>query len=424
MPRMLSLTGRLVDDETREPIAGVQVSLVSYPRGMGMPASRYQDRAVTDADGRFLIKDLFPVDAALRISAPPAATIREIPAKELAGDNRDKALELPPGVESYGSSQWPLGDNETIKISNAPVDLGEIRLKKTKLHNLSALVGPCEDGARITVTLSHSAISPLTSPLAIEDIPCGSGFQIQNIPDGTFTLYAAQESPQRRWVSQTVDGLMRSPLRLNLAAFVSVEIGVEVEGGKLEDLPSGLKLSLTPQNPAVKSDPPEQVSAGAYKAMLYPDERYSIDAQVPPSFYIKRVMYGGAGQPDAFGFTSSTAPVSQLGIILSNHAASVHVHVTSGGNPRSSVVILIRDGITAADLSKRFRQYLRSADASGNAQFAGLSPGTYRAAMPDLSKGIPGSEEAVQALLNDLSRQSSPVTVDEGQTAVVNFDLP
>ncbi len=424
MPRMLSLTGRLVDDETREPLAGVDVSLVSYPRGMGKPASRYHDRAVTDADGRFLIKDLFPVDARLRISAPPAATIREIPAKELAGDNRDKALEVPEGPMSYGATMWPPSSTETIKIGSSPVNVGEIRLTKSRLHNLSALVGSCEDGAMITVTLSHSAISPLASPLATEDIPCGTGFQILNIPDGTFTLYAAQESPKQRWVSQTIGGLTPSPLRLNLPAFVSVQIIVGVEGGAIADLPASLKLSLTPRNPALQSNVLDQVSPGVYAGTFYPGEHYSISALSQPNYYVKRTFYGGSGQLDSDGFTVSSAPLSQLSIALSNHAASVQARVTSGGNPASGVAFLIRDGTSAGEISRRLVQYLRGLNPAGVATFTGLAPGTYRVAVPKPGAPVPTTEDALQTMLTDISRQSSAVTVDEGQTAVVNLDLP
>lgn len=61
---------------------------------------------------------------------------------------------------------------------------------------------------------------------------------------------------------------------------------------------------------------------------------------------------------------------------------------------------------------------------SGNATFHGLSPGTYRAAVPDPSRGVPSSEEIIQEMMNDTARRTSAVTVDEGQTAVINFDLP
>lgn len=310
----------------------------------------------------------------------------EIPAEQLAGDNRDKALEVPEGVESYGSVQWPQGSGESIEVGGQPVDVGEIRVKKTKLQNLSALVGPCEEGATIDVTLAQSNLGPVVLPVATKDITCGSGFQVLNIPDGQFTLYASQDSPKTRRVWQTIDPLAPSPLRLNLAAFVSLQIGVEVDGRTLDDLPPGLKLSLKPRDPELGSQVLDQVSTGAFEATIYPGERYSITALSPPNYYLKRIIYGGTGQPSSSEFTASTAPASQLGIVLSNHAASVQVHVTSGGNPRSGLVFLIREGITAAELSHGLLQNLGFSDAFRQRDVS-------RAFARDLSRGCPRPQQ-------------------------------
>lgn len=62
LTRLQSISGRLVDDETREPLAGIDVDLTSIGPGMaGREASRYGDHAVTDADGRFVVPNLTAV---------------------------------------------------------------------------------------------------------------------------------------------------------------------------------------------------------------------------------------------------------------------------------------------------------------------------------------------------------------------------
>jgi hypothetical protein len=432
LTRLQSLSGALVDDETRKPIEGLAVEVIELRTDLLGAGIMVQGKpAISGSDGRFSFPELPRGEYFLRISDKPDLAIAQIPAKALEGDGRDKALEPPEGALSYGTVVWP-GRNADIPaepgitVGATPVDLGEIRLTRTRLLNLSGLIAPCEEGSSIQINLSRASAGAVSGLLANKDITCGDGFQLLNLPDGGFTVTGIQGFPQRRWASQSIDARTRSPLRLTLNAFVTVQISVEVEGATTEPLPENVRFTLTPDNRAVKVDSPSQLRPGAYEATLYPSEHYSISAAMPAKYYVKRIVYNGSALPKMSEFTASAAPISQLDVALSDKAAIVEVRLTSGGNPLKDrpQVILVKEGMSFAEFSPNSLRNLRPANSAGTLSFAGLAPGTYRAAITAPDQPLPTTEALFQAMLADSSRLSSPVTVDEGQTATITWDLP
>jgi hypothetical protein len=113
-------------------------------------------------------------------------------------------------------------------------------------------------------------------------------------------------------------------------------------------------------------------------------------------------------------------------VVVSDKAAAVEVHLTSGGNPikNSPTVILLKDGISFTDFFRVLQRYMRPVSSAGGISFVGLVPGTYRAVRTAPDQPLPTTEPLFQAMLVDASRQSMPVTVDEGQTATINWDVP
>jgi hypothetical protein len=95
-----------------------------------------------------------------------------------------------------------------LHLASNIVDLGEIRLRRYKLHNISGTLEGCETGAGLQVLLmGKSGLSTLR--LADLDTSCGSGFRILNLSEGTFTLLA-QGGPPGRFVSQLIIGGTRA----------------------------------------------------------------------------------------------------------------------------------------------------------------------------------------------------------------------
>ncbi len=428
--RLQSLGGVLVDDETRKPIAGLAVELVANGNStdpMGLGALPRGTKTVSGPDGRFSFPELPRDEYFLRISDKPEPSIGEIPAKDLEGDGRDKALEPLEGALSYGTIVYPgrtadIPNGPGVAVGPTPVDLGEIRLTRSKPLSLSGLLAPCEEGATIHINLTRPSDIAFLGLVTTRELTCGEAFQLLNLPDGSFTVTAIQGFPQRRWVSQSIDAHTRNPLRLTLNAFVSVRISVEVEGAPPDAMPPAVRFAFEAENKAAKVDAPAVLASGILEATLYPGERYGLTMQGGPKYYVKRLDYDGSGLPDVSGFTASTAAISQLRVVLSN-AASIAVRITEGGNTSRTpiTVLLLRDGMSFAEFRQ---QLLRPADAFGGMSFGGLAPGTYRAVRTAPDQPLPSTEALFQAMLADSSRLSSPVTVDEGQTATITLDLP
>jgi hypothetical protein len=432
--RLQSLGGVLVDDETRKPIAGLAVELIAKGNStdvMGLGTLPRGTKTVSGTDGRFSFPELPRDEYFLRISDKPEPLIGDIPAKDLEGDGRDKALEPPEGALSYGTIVYPgrnadIPNGPGITVGATPVDVGEIRLTRNRLQSLSGLVAPCEDGAKIHINLTRPSDIPVLGPLTTRDLTCGEGFQLLNLPDGSYTVTAMQGFPQRRWVSQSIDAHTRSPLRLTLNAFVSVEISVEVEGAPPDAMPPAVRFAFEAENQAAKVDAPAVLASGIFEATLYPGERYGLSAAMPAKYYVRRMTYNGSTLPDASGFAASTAPISQLTVVLSDKAATVEVRLTYGGSPPKDrpMVILLRDGMNFTEFNPNSLRNMRPANGTGALSFAGLAPGTYRAAIVAPDQPLPTTKAAFQAMLADASRQSMPVTVDEGQTATITWDVP
>ena len=431
--QLQTLRGVLIDDETRKPVPGLGVELVAYSGGLEIGMTPGKMRTSSAADGSFSFNELTIAEYFLRITDKPAPVVVEIPAKALEGDGRDKALETPDGAVSYGTIVWPGGNAELptipgVKVDGAPVDLGEIRLSKTKLRNLSGLVGPCEEGANVQIILSRPSTSPAVGMLATTDIKCGGGYQILNLPDATLTVSAVQGFPQRRWVSQTIDARTRGPLRLTLYPLVTLQIFVEVEEGSIEDLPSGFRINLERDNRAIQTESPVMLRPGAFEATLYPGERYWISVGAAGSkLYLKRLVFNGSTLPDMTGFTASTASLSQLTVVLSKHPASLDIHLSEGGSAKPGAqVFLLRDGMSFGEFQRNLNpaRWMRPTDASGAASFVGLAPGTYRAGRMLPGQSLATTESLFRAMLADASLLSSPVTVDEGQASKIDWDVP
>jgi hypothetical protein len=313
---------------------------------------------------------------------------------------------------------WPGGDAD---ISQAPplhvasdvVDVGEIRLRRYKLHNLSGVLEGCETGAGLQVLLlGKSGLSMVR--LTDLDTSCGSGFRILNLSDGTFTL-VAQGGPPRRFVSQRFDGGTRGPPLLNVSPAVSVRIFVDVEnnmeGVARENFPADLarvNIALTPENAPVKIDAPDKAAVpGEYEAHLFGNERYRLTVNPPPAYFLKSISYNGVSSDDLTGFTAVSG-ISTLRLVMSNHPGAVEVQ----GPPRTAVYML-KDGVKFADLNPGDRRVFQQVGADGKVRFSGLSPGTYHAVLADAP--LPFSQAGLDALPH-----STAVTVEEGQTASVS----
>ncbi len=420
LDRLAEIRGRLVDDETRKPIAGVGMALVrSDLPTVSMRLLPVLVGLTTLDDGSFSFKNLTRGDYYLRIQANPSPVMQEIPANDLAPETRDKALEVPEPAEGYGIILWPGEDADAPKapplhLVSDLMDVGDIRLRRYKLHNLSGVLGSCPEGAGLQVLLLGKN-GASTVRLADLDTACGSRFRILNLPEGTFTL-VAQGGPPRRFVSQVFSGATRGPLLLNVSLAVSVQILIEVEcvdGGNFPGDLTRVNIALTSENAPVNIDPPDRISPSEYEAHLFGNERYRMSVSPPSAYYLKRLSYNGVDSEDLTGFTAVPGALSTLRLVMSNHPGIIEVQA-----PPRTAVYLLKEGAKFADFNLNDRRTFQQVGADGEARFAGLSPGRYHAFLAD--GPLPSSQDGIDERL----LHSTAVTVEEGQTASVTLEAP
>ena len=419
LDRLAEIRGRFVDDETKKPIPGISMTLVRSDIGtISTNSSAVQVNLTTlPDDGSFVINNLTRGDYYLRIESSPKVLIQEIPAKDLAAETRDKALEVPEPSESYGIVLWPGEDTSApraspLKLTSDVLDVGEIRLRRYKLHNLSGVLGACKEGAGLQVLLLGKNVAT-TVRLADLDTACGNGFRILNLPEGSFTLIA-QGGPPRMFISEAISGNTRGPLLVNVASAVSVQILIEVEDVPRTNFPEDLqytRIAFTPENAPVKIDAPDKVSPGEYEAHLFGNERYRMSVIPPPGYYLKRLSYNGVDSDDLTGFTAVAGALSTLRLVMSNHPGIIDVQA-----PKGNSVYLLKEGAKFSDVQLGGRTF-QLVGSNGKVRFAGLSPGRYRAYLSN------GTFPSSQAGLDEMPH-SETLTVEEGQTVSVTLEAP
>jgi hypothetical protein len=408
LDRLAEIRGRLIDDESRKPAAGVHVTAV---RADGLQMAALMKGAITPNDGGFDFKDVNRGDYYLRIEGTPGPLFQSIPAKDLAGEGREKALQVPEPAEGYGIVAWPEEGGSALHTASDVMDVGDIRLRRRKLHNLSGVLGGCEEGGSLQVLLLRK--NGGTDRLADLDSACGNGFRILNLPDGAFTLIA-QGGPPRRFVSQSIDGLTRSPVAVNVSTAVTVRMFLEVEGVLRGDLPQDLqdvRIALTAETAVLKIDSPARLAPDEREALLFGNERYRMLVTPPPSYYLKQVFYNGVEQEDAAHFTAVAAASSTLRLVLAKNPAAVEVQ-----GPPGAMVFLVPDGLKFVDFD--IARATTPVGAEGRARFAGLGPGKYRAFV------AAGVLPTTQERLEEAMRGAQEVTVAAGQTVSVTLALP
>jgi hypothetical protein len=367
----------------------------------------------TADDGAFDFKDLNHGDYYLRIEGTPGPVIQPIPAKELAGEGRDAALQVPEPAEGYGIVRWPEDPGAAVHTASDVTEVGDVRLRRRKLHNLSGVLGGCDEGSLQVLLLGKNGNR--MERLADLDGACGGGFRILNLPEGTFTLIA-QGGPPRRFVSQAIDGLTRSPIAVNVSTAVTVRMYLEVEGVPRENLPQDLqdvKIALAADNSALKIDSPARLTGDEREAVLFGNERYRLSVTPPPAYYLKQIFYNGVGSDDVTHFTAVPGGISTLRLVLSRNPGTVEVQA-----PRGATVFLVRDGSTFADFDIADRRTNTTVLPDDRARFTGLGPGKYRAFMA--LGPLPTTQNTFEAAL----RESKEVSVEAGQTVSVSLTPP
>ena len=143
------ITGRVVDEETREPIPNLLLRLARASERIRLLLDG--PSATTDADGHFAATGLEPGEYAVQIrpqTAPEKRVLTQFTEKDTQTMERD-----------YENTYWPGGHGLEMALpltltSGATVDVGVLRVRKVPYYrvHVRGLVSNCEDGDTMYVS--------------------------------------------------------------------------------------------------------------------------------------------------------------------------------------------------------------------------------------------------------------------------------
>lgn len=384
-----SIAGRIVDADTQNSLAGVEVTPMRWYSGEGSRALIFAgESATSDKQGNYVVKGLAPGDYI--IQAVPVSHAKCLPLKEetALSEDRSFARSYFPGVELREQasvvSLIPGGNAEGI----------DFQLTRTKTGSIRAVVHPIDQeraGAAITIGVTQvEKQGNVSSYSNVAGCKVGDGdeFRIEHLSPGRYWLTAMSEgSPtQRSWAfaNVEVDDRPIGPIELNLRRGVPVRgrltfpealSSVLAEHGPLRVIlsPRGRQRFAGERAPADISFP-----GGSFILQNVLEGSYQINvAGLPKATAICGLNYNGA-KADRNVLTLNPAAIDQVvNLSLCVAAAAIAVTATDGAKAAAGAqLVLLPDPPDLQDLQSEARQV--KADEQGQGTFANLVPGRYR----------------------------------------------
>jgi hypothetical protein len=421
LARQSRLSGRIVEQETGRPVAGIEVqALIAFYQDGRRALFPNPALAKSDSQGRFVFDSLFPTQYFLRVEAD--AEVRESILLNTSAEELDKA------AHGRLRTTWPdVRDLQAavpfLLDSGASLDVGELLLSKGATYR--ALVhlhgADCGPGETVKARLSQS-LGWLPSFMAFGSVPCNGEFLIRGLTPGTHDLVVWVEGPdsdRRRFGHSTLTVVDR-----NLALDVFLSQGVsgtgKVVAPEQAKLPTGLVIRLLPlpgiglpndYKTAVKAD-----GAFAFPSLQSTPHRMVLSG-LGTGFYVKSMEYNGVAFEDNIVPFNPFSQSHSVTVVLGDGPATLRGRVTEDDKPaREPYVVLLpwpaHDPYAQSQQSR--------GDRDGRFAFTGLAPGEYRVVAYLEADGDKLDEPGVLPLLLQRAKE---VSLQERSIQNIDVDL-
>jgi hypothetical protein len=373
-----TFTGRVVDRETRKPLAGFAVLALARTRRVAFDVEIPIDRASTNADGRFRMAGLPPGPYRIRIDAPPGERSEIIPGRVNLDEEQPST--------GYCELWWPAMDRRDQAAiqtlgTGQEMDLGEIPVDRCKAHTVAVrvLASGCAPGVPMDVTFERVNGERRASAV----LACGESFFLRGVVEGEYNLYATVKPGLR---NRRLLGQARLTVADRLQTDLVVSPGLKVCGRiNREGREARIDIRGTPDRQPDKL--PAQVDAeGAFCDDAVPPGLLRLRVLgLPKGTYLRDIEYNG-GRVSPFWTPFPAAPHHTLILTVASGLARLEGTVTDGKKGQPDVRLFLTPWPVGPD---EFRQQCRSAltSASGTYAFEDVAPGEYRlvAATADLT---------------------------------------
>jgi protocatechuate 3,4-dioxygenase beta subunit len=415
------ITGRVLDEETGEPLPNFAIEADSFFYQNGLPRTANGTLARTDEDGRFAVQDLDPG----RYVVFARSRVRGL------ARSSDTELE----TQDYEWSYWPGGRGvdsaaPITLISGGSTDVGVLRLRKTPLYRVQVAVADanCPADERVQISVLTVA-SPFLATYGSSEGACGQELVLWNFQPGSYGLVLTHgQEPDRSMASLTFDVVNKD---LNLTASLArvTNIGghlVAADGAgripfeKLKIMPAevtrtGPYFGETPGPAPADSDGRFQLVSRS------PFGKFLMDLIAPDGAgdYVKEVRFNGVvvtGNPITL---NSSGDVQSLEIVVDDQPAALTGVVSDGDHPASKPYIVLSKWPLAAELAY-VRMERADGDDDGQFRFADLAPGEYRAiAVSQTNRDMIDEPGVLQRLLTSVDS----ITLSRGSVQAIGLKL-
>lgn len=418
-----SISGRVIDVETQQPVRGFAVAAHGYRDSTGGRALMIAgDAGKTDEEGRYRVAGLPPGEYLLELTPPYGASFKS--PKQVEDFAADIRLE-------YGRSWYPGSANET-EAAPVPLLAGasaagiDFKVARRPMAALRGVVAAPPGTGEIVLTLMSlrlqiGAIS--YAAVARGGVKPGEAFEVENLAPGDYFLAAMGPGPPEErhahYHTIRIDDRNHDLGELPLRRGLDFTGRVTVEGADPPPPLDGLVVSLTPPLRTGLSMGEKQsemnAAAGTFLIRNRQPETYIVRAgRLPKGFLVREVRYNGAPLVHGLFDPDPASQRQEIELILAPGNSGLQVTVTDGARPLAKAsVFLIQEPLTIA-MPNRYRAY--PTDEEGRVTFQPLLPGKYRvAAYPA------GAAWANDPLLDQRLSSAQEVNVAPNATATIQI---
>jgi len=416
------ITGRVLDDETSEPLANYTIESVGFFYKNGVPRTAGSATlANTDNDGRFTVPDLDPGRYVV-VTHPRMRGLTRFSDDELK-------------TQDYERSYWPGGnglDSATpvTLISGGSIDVGTLKLHKAPLYRVQVAISDanCPADERVQIT-ALTVASSLTAQYGSGEGGCGEELILWNLHPGSYGLVLAHgEEPDRSVASLTFDVVNKDlKLTTSLARVTNIEGRLIAADGagkipfeKLKIMPVEVTRTGTQYGQYV--GPVSVDSDGRFQlGSRSPFGKFLIWLIAPEgaSDYAKEMRFNGrvvTGDPIAL---DGSLGAQSLEIVVDDQPATITGVVSDGDHPVSKPYVFLTKWPMTAEPAYA-RPQGADGDDDGQFRFTGLVPAEYRAiAVSKSNQDVLDEPGVLPRLLNDAEK----ITLSRGGVQAITLKL-
>jgi protocatechuate 3,4-dioxygenase beta subunit len=433
LPRGAVIAGRVTDDGG-EPMARVQVYGLWFPPG-SRRGQRNSGGAQTDDLGQFRLFGLQPGDYLVVAEARMPTYVNPDAILSDAEEDRSGFLTtFYPGTPDEGAAQ-------RVRTRAGAESGGiDIRMVKGHLYRIAGTVMDSQGNPAVGVNGELRPKTATTGMGVVGGFTTGEQgrFQMQNLPPGAYRLILRQQPPnfgpngpegaqgEMAQVPITLAGTDLENLMIVMTPGVTVTGHVEFEQGPPESPIAQMRVSAIPGEPDFPMFGPSP-NTTVRKDLTFKLQGLSGETLIrgggglPPPYYVKAVLVGGA---DVTDIPREFKAQDHVTLLVSSRGATLEGTVTDAkGTPTSDAGIIVFPENKASWHASSTRVRRSSPDAQGRYRISPMHPGRYFIVATDRGRlnTFQGTDYA--AFYDELSKDATTLIINEDETRTVDLKV-